>query len=131
MHRSERLATCENAENIKNRLVMRQIIINDTHKDEQRRRAEMSLPTDATVMRRVAPYVVPLLMPHWVSVWYWRYHALLGARVAYKWLKRYYDAYGIPFIAPAAPHFTFDTSHHAFSQPRDREVRQPTLDEED
>jgi len=53
----------------------------------------------------IAQYVVPFIMPHWISVWYWRYYALYGATVAARWIRRYYRLYGIPFIDD-------DNTHH-------------------
>ena len=43
---------------------------------------------------RIIKYVAPLILPQWISVWFWRYYALRGAAAAYRWLRRYYDAYG-------------------------------------
>ena len=44
--------------------------------------------------KALIPYVAPLILPPWISAWYWRYYALKGAVAAHRWLGIYLDVYG-------------------------------------
>jgi hypothetical protein len=57
--------------------------------------------------------LAPIILPGWISVWFWRYHALQGTAAAYRWLRRYYDIYGF-----AARGIAWVDRHYIHHSPR-------------